>query len=257
MEYTISDKAKKVTLGCSVIGVIMVIVGFFQQKDYIYAEYVDEHALSIHYNGDADKEQQKELQDLICSKVYKDNLYEISSLSLDGSVKTYDYVKEKITLLKDLLEKSKGKTSDEVKELKTKIKELESNKNNSEFWSKTHEEAVKKWEEDSLLICDVLKIDSAEFKSYSILKESLTREEYLKIEKDVFKLIKGKLIKVKVISGYEIEFHDASHGGHHDDHAEHAEGDEKSHGDSHSSDSEHINEHESSTNHDNHLRGTY
>jgi hypothetical protein len=32
MDYQISDKAKKVTLGLSIVGLIMVVVGFFQQK---------------------------------------------------------------------------------------------------------------------------------------------------------------------------------------------------------------------------------
>ena len=62
MEYQISDKAKKVTLGLSFIGLIMVVIGFFQQKDYIYAEYINEHSLSIKYNGDASDEMQENLK---------------------------------------------------------------------------------------------------------------------------------------------------------------------------------------------------
>jgi hypothetical protein len=62
MDYQISDKAKKVTLGLSIVGLVMVVVGFFQQKDYIYADYVNEHSLTIKYNGDASVEMQNELK---------------------------------------------------------------------------------------------------------------------------------------------------------------------------------------------------
>ena len=62
MDYQISNKAKKVTLGLSVIGLIMVILGFFHQKDYVYADYVNEHALTIRYNGDATVEMQEDLK---------------------------------------------------------------------------------------------------------------------------------------------------------------------------------------------------
>ena len=62
MDYQVSEKAKRVTLGLSFIGLIMVLVGFFQQKDYIYADYIDEHNLSIRYNGDASEEKQEKLK---------------------------------------------------------------------------------------------------------------------------------------------------------------------------------------------------
>ncbi len=62
MEYQISDRAKKVTLGIVVIGLIMVILGFFQQKDYVYAEVIDEHSIIVKYNGDASVEMQGELK---------------------------------------------------------------------------------------------------------------------------------------------------------------------------------------------------
>ena len=62
MNYKVSAKAKKITIGCSAIGLIMVVFGFFQQKDYVYADYIDEHSLSIRYNGDASEEKQQELK---------------------------------------------------------------------------------------------------------------------------------------------------------------------------------------------------
>ena len=35
MEYTISDKAKKVTLGVAVVGLVLLVIGFFSQKDFV------------------------------------------------------------------------------------------------------------------------------------------------------------------------------------------------------------------------------
>ena len=69
MEYTISDKAKKVTLGVAVVGLVLLIIGFFSQKDFVYAEKVNDHAVTITYNGKADSEQQNKLKDEIKEKL--------------------------------------------------------------------------------------------------------------------------------------------------------------------------------------------
>ena len=37
MDYKISDTAKKVTLGIASLGLIFLVIGFFQQKDFVYA----------------------------------------------------------------------------------------------------------------------------------------------------------------------------------------------------------------------------
>ena len=37
MDYKISERAKKVTLGTAVLGLVFLIIGFFQQKDFVYA----------------------------------------------------------------------------------------------------------------------------------------------------------------------------------------------------------------------------
>ena len=82
MEYQISDKAKKVTLGFSILGLIMVVIGFFQQKDYIYADYINEHSLTIKYNGDASVEMQNELKNqmnsIMNSKGYEIEFHDAS-----------------------------------------------------------------------------------------------------------------------------------------------------------------------------------
>jgi len=68
MEYQISNRAKKVTLGLAVLGLIMLVFGFFQQKDYIYVdEVIDEHSLTIKYNGEVTKEKENTLKEKIKS----------------------------------------------------------------------------------------------------------------------------------------------------------------------------------------------
>ncbi|MCT4582738.1 MAG: quinol:cytochrome C oxidoreductase [Flavobacteriales bacterium] len=55
MEYQISDKAKKVTLGLAIVGLVLMIIGFFSQKEYVFAEKIDEHSVNIEYWGNAEQ----------------------------------------------------------------------------------------------------------------------------------------------------------------------------------------------------------
>ncbi len=57
MEYQISDKAKKVTLGLAALGLVLMIIGFFSQKEYVFAERLDEHSVKVEYWGKADESQ--------------------------------------------------------------------------------------------------------------------------------------------------------------------------------------------------------
>jgi len=63
MEYQVSNRAKKVTLGLAVLGLVMLVFVFFQQKDYIYVGDVndDGHSLTIKYNGEVTAEKEKTL----------------------------------------------------------------------------------------------------------------------------------------------------------------------------------------------------
>jgi hypothetical protein len=70
MDYKISDKAKKVTLGVAIVGLVLLIIGFFQQKDFVYAKKVDDHSVEIKYNGHADQETQNALKETIISKCW-------------------------------------------------------------------------------------------------------------------------------------------------------------------------------------------
>ena len=69
MDYIISDKAKKVTLGLAIVGLVLLIIGFSQQKDFVYAKKVDNHTVEIIYNGHADIESQEKLKETIISKM--------------------------------------------------------------------------------------------------------------------------------------------------------------------------------------------
>ena len=69
MDYIISDKAKKVTLGLAVVGLLLLVIGFSQQKDFVYAKKVDNHTVEILYNGHADAESQDNLKETIITKM--------------------------------------------------------------------------------------------------------------------------------------------------------------------------------------------
>ena len=69
MNYNISDKVKKVTLGLALVGLVLLIVGFFQQKEYVYAKKIDDHSVEIKYNGHADVDAQSNLKEIIKSSM--------------------------------------------------------------------------------------------------------------------------------------------------------------------------------------------
>ena len=70
MDYKISERAKKVTLGTAVLGLVFLIIGFFQQKDFVYAKKLDDHSVELLYNGHADVETQNQLKETIISKMH-------------------------------------------------------------------------------------------------------------------------------------------------------------------------------------------
>ena len=57
MEFQISNKAKKVTLGLMGVGLLLLIVGFFFQKEYVFPTVISDHEVYVEYWGDqGDKE---------------------------------------------------------------------------------------------------------------------------------------------------------------------------------------------------------
>jgi len=63
MEYNISDRAKKVTLGLALIGLVFLVIGFFQQKDFVYATKLNEHKVEVRYNGSVGEKEQTQLKE--------------------------------------------------------------------------------------------------------------------------------------------------------------------------------------------------
>ena len=70
MDYKISDTAKKVTLGIASLGLIFLVIGFFQQKDFVYATKIDDHTIEVKYNGNAGTIKQEELKEVMQSKMH-------------------------------------------------------------------------------------------------------------------------------------------------------------------------------------------
>ncbi len=70
MDYKISDKAKKTTLGVAIIGLVLLLFGFFQQKDFVYAKKINDHEVEIRYNGHADNEAQDDLKADMIAKMH-------------------------------------------------------------------------------------------------------------------------------------------------------------------------------------------
>jgi len=52
MEFQISNKAKKVTLGLIVVGLLLLIVGFFFQKEYVFPTVISDHEVYVEYWGE-------------------------------------------------------------------------------------------------------------------------------------------------------------------------------------------------------------
>ena len=47
MEYKISKTAKKVTLGIASVGFIFLVIGFIQQKDFVYSTKINDHSVKV------------------------------------------------------------------------------------------------------------------------------------------------------------------------------------------------------------------
>ncbi|HET8839741.1 MAG TPA: hypothetical protein VFM82_12195 [Flavobacteriaceae bacterium] len=88
---------------------------------------------------------EKEIKPRI-AKVYSDidnDVFEVIGERKPDDKKTYEFLKEKMRELKTLKE---SKEPNKVKELEAQIEALKKEGGNSDYWKKTHEEAVSKWD---------------------------------------------------------------------------------------------------------------
>ncbi|MFP5469974.1 MAG: quinol:cytochrome C oxidoreductase [Bacteroidia bacterium] len=54
MEFTLSNRAKKITFGLMGLGLIVMIIGFFSQKEYLHPEVIDKNTLMVSYHHEVD-----------------------------------------------------------------------------------------------------------------------------------------------------------------------------------------------------------
>ncbi|WP_440881416.1 hypothetical protein [Tenacibaculum sp. C7A-26P2] len=83
------------------------------------------------------------------AKVYSDLDNDIlGSLgeSRPNDVKTYEFIKQKMSELKKLKESKGGDKEGKIKELEKQIETLKAEGGQNEYWKKTHNEAVSKWD---------------------------------------------------------------------------------------------------------------
>ncbi len=74
MDYKISNSAKKVTLGVAAVGLVFLIIGLFQQKDFVYAKKINDHSIEVKYNGKAGLDKQQKLKESMIAKMHGYNL---------------------------------------------------------------------------------------------------------------------------------------------------------------------------------------
>jgi hypothetical protein len=63
MEFTLSNRAKKITFGLMIVGLLATIIGFFSQKDYLHPEVIGDNALIVTYHHEV-KDVEKLKKDL-------------------------------------------------------------------------------------------------------------------------------------------------------------------------------------------------
>ena len=83
MQYKISDTARKVTIGIATFGLVFLVIGFFQQKDFVYATKINDHTVQVTYNGHAGGDKQSDLKEKMQSKMpgYLLNFHDVTHSS--------------------------------------------------------------------------------------------------------------------------------------------------------------------------------
>ena len=74
MEFQISNKAKKLTLGLTGVGLLLLIVGFFFQKEYVFPTVLSDHEVYVEYwgeQGEKEGEVKAEAQEAMAALGYQ------------------------------------------------------------------------------------------------------------------------------------------------------------------------------------------
>lgn len=85
------------------------------------------------------------------SEIYNNidnDIFETLGVRKDPNQKTYDFLKTTLTDYKKIKESQNTDKDKEINDLKEKLKTLETSTSNGEFWHKTHQEAVSKFEQE-------------------------------------------------------------------------------------------------------------
>lgn len=100
--------------------------------------------LDNYFNSEFEKKIGDKVSEIHTS--YDNDIFEILGERKKADQKTYDYVKNLVTELKELRTAKGEGNENKVKELQAKIKELQDSGSVNEHWKKIYNEAVSKWE---------------------------------------------------------------------------------------------------------------
>jgi hypothetical protein len=144
------------------------------QKTSKGEEFLNDHA-NAHF--------EKEIKPRI-AKIYgdfEDDWFEITGERKPEGVKTYDWFKDKAKELKGLKDDKGGDKDDKIKTLESTIEQLKKEGGQNDYWKKTHEEAVSKFEEkekDYKSTIENLQTSQTENQVKSFLDSGLSKLEF-------------------------------------------------------------------------------
>lgn len=85
MGFQVSDKVKKLMLGLIGLGVILLVLGFFTQKRYLFPTYVDGHNLTVMSNYEGDFGDTKALIDEVKTSLGEDYIVTVEDMTAGHS----------------------------------------------------------------------------------------------------------------------------------------------------------------------------
>lgn len=146
---------------------------------------------------------------------YDNDVFEILGQKKKNEQKSYDFIKEIATELKTLRESKGDNNVEKVKELETKIKDLEANGSLGEYWKKMHDDVVKQATEKENELKNQLSKKDEDFRTVQIKTELASALNGLKFKEGIPKEAIDAMIQVneskilnnaKIIDG-KVVFH--------------------------------------------------